>query len=233
MNANLNAWWYLCRIGILWVGEAADVLVPIHFIRGLNVESFGTALLFVGTLASSMHYCGHCSRGCCSPCLSIPLASGNLGLIYLTKWEERLTYEQINVVFPHLITGLTDHAWIGFVMVRSAQHGPLAIGARGIHYLHDNYVKGEDPLAHFGPYVAAHLRRTDSFSYTPDILVNSTHDPETGEVAAFEELVGSHGGLGGTQCGPFFAPSDVGSRVRSDCRGCAAPPRAQGAGTND
>jgi hypothetical protein len=34
-------------------------------------------------------------------------------------------------------------------------------------------------------------------------LVNSAYDPQRDEVAAFEELVGSHGGLGGTQCKPF------------------------------
>jgi putative membrane protein len=35
-------------------------------------------------------------------------------------------------------------------------------------------------------------------------MVNSLYDPETGEVAAFEELVGCHGGLGGTQSFPFL-----------------------------
>jgi hypothetical protein len=34
-------------------------------------------------------------------------------------------------------------------------------------------------------------------------MVNSTYWEETGEVAAFEELVGSHGGMGGTQSHPF------------------------------
>src|SRR5262249_13035831 len=37
-----------------------------------------------------------------------------------------------------------------------------------------------------------------------DLVVNSLYDPKTGEVAAFEELVGSHGGLGGTQTQPFL-----------------------------
>src|SRR5262249_10251370 len=32
----------------------------------------------------------------------------------------------------------------------------------------------------------------------------SLYSPQTGEVAAFEELVGSHGGLGGTQNRPFI-----------------------------
>jgi hypothetical protein len=34
-------------------------------------------------------------------------------------------------------------------------------------------------------------------------MVNSTYWPQFGEVAAFEELVGSHGGMGGTQAHPF------------------------------
>jgi hypothetical protein len=52
--------------------------------------------------------------------------------------------------------------------------------------------------------VIQHLRRTDSFPDVPDVLVNSMYDPRTGEVAAFEELVGSHGGLGGYQTQPFL-----------------------------
>ena len=32
----------------------------------------------------------------------------------------------------------------------------------------------------------------------------SLYDPEKDEVAAFEELVGSHGGLGGAQSQPFI-----------------------------
>lgn len=33
--------------------------------------------------------------------------------------------------------------------------------------------------------------------------VNSVYDPDSDEVAAFEELIGSHGGLDGTQRRPF------------------------------
>jgi hypothetical protein len=35
-------------------------------------------------------------------------------------------------------------------------------------------------------------------------VVNSTYWPAADEVAAFEELVGSHGGMGGTQSFPFL-----------------------------
>lgn len=132
------------------------------------------------------------------------LASGNLGLIYFTDWKERLSYEQINKAFPDVIPGLTQHEGISFVLVRSKEDGPLAIGANGIHFLADGRVEGKDPLAKFGPNAAAHLRRTDSFPHVADIMVNSLYDPETGEVAAFEELVGSHGGLGGDQSSPFL-----------------------------
>jgi len=138
-----------------------------------------------------------------APADVLVLASGNLGLIYLTDWDERLSYEQINAAFPNLIQGLAQQEGIGFVLVHSEQHGPLAIGAQGIHYLDSNRVEGADPLTHFGPHAALHLKRTNSFPHVADIMVNSFYDPETGEVAAFEELVGSHGGLGGDQAYPF------------------------------
>jgi hypothetical protein len=84
------------------------------------------------------------------------------------------------------------------------------IGASGIHQLDDGHVEGEDPLATFGPNAAHHVRRTDSFPHCPDIMLNSTWWEETGEVAAFEELVGSHGGMGGSQGFPFVLfPSEL------------------------
>lgn len=35
-------------------------------------------------------------------------------------------------------------------------------------------------------------------------MVNSAYDPQTGAVHAFEEQIGSHGGLGGEQGHPFL-----------------------------
>jgi putative membrane protein len=88
-------------------------------------------------------------------------------------------------------------------MVHSETDGGVVIGPKGIHYLNDDHVVGEDPLTGFGRNAARHLKREDSFANAPDILVMSLHDETTGEVAAFEELVGCHGGLGGTQTQPF------------------------------
>jgi len=130
---------------------------------------------------------------------AIVLASGNLGLIYFTTWKERRSLEQINEAFPNLIPGLLSYPEVGFVMLRSAQHGPLVISSRGIYYLSDDRFEGENPLANFGPNAALHLRREDDFTNAPDLLVNSFYDPQKDEVAAFEELVGSHGGMGGSQ----------------------------------
>ena len=53
------------------------------------------------------------------------------------------------------------------------------------------------------------LRREDAMEHAPDLLLISQYDPILGEVAAFEELIGSHGGLGGPQTAPFILhPSD-------------------------
>ncbi len=132
------------------------------------------------------------------------LASGNLGLIYFKKWENRMTFEEINAVFPRLIPGLINHEGVGFIMVRSSKEGPLVIGSNGIYYLKNDRVEGENPLKGFGKNAAMHLKRTDGFKYVPDILVNSLYDSQRNEVAAFEELIGSHGGLGGEQSKPFL-----------------------------
>lgn len=139
----------------------------------------------------------------------IVLASGNLGLIYFTDWKERMTLEQIEAAFPTLLSGLATHPGIGFLLVRSERWGPLAIGVRGIHYLAEKRVAGEDPLAVFSAYLPQHLCRTDSFAHTPDILVNSFYDPAKDEGCAFEELIGFHGGAGGNQSYPFvLMPSE-------------------------
>jgi uncharacterized membrane protein YvlD (DUF360 family) len=132
------------------------------------------------------------------------LASGNLGLISFTQWPERMTMEEIDEAFPAVLPGLAGHEGVGFAMVRSEEHGPVVIGAKGKYFLADDRVEGENPLANFGPRAADHLRRTDSFPNCPDILVNSFYDEEKNEGAAFEELIGFHGGMGGMQTHPFI-----------------------------
>ena len=139
----------------------------------------------------------------------IVLASGNLAMIYLTQWNYRLTYEEINEFLPNLIPGIINNKYIGFIVVNSSEHGDLAIGKNGTYYLDTDRIEGENPLEGFGKNIAGHIKRNVSFKYTPDILVNSFYDAEKDEVCAFEELVGSHGGAGGSQSEPFILyPSD-------------------------
>ena len=134
----------------------------------------------------------------------IVLGSGNLGLIYLTQWTKRLNYEEIITLFPNLIPGLVKHKGIGFILVDSFTNGPMAIGAEGIYYLNTDRIEGKNPLKNFGKNAAMHLKRHNKFKNMPDILVNSFYDPKTEEICAFEELIGSHGGLGGSQTRPFI-----------------------------
>jgi uncharacterized membrane protein YvlD (DUF360 family) len=143
------------------------------------------------------------------PELSV-MASGCLGLISFPREPGRVTLERIEDLYPRLLPTLRDHPGIGFVLVRSGRSGALVLGKGGTRFLDEDRVEGEDPLAPFGPNAAAHVKRTDGFPHCADLMVNSTLWPEFGEVAAFEELVGSHGGLGGTQSFPFVLhPSEL------------------------
>jgi uncharacterized membrane protein YvlD (DUF360 family) len=144
------------------------------------------------------------------PELSV-MASGCLGLISFPREPGRVTLERLEQMHPRLLTALREHPGIGFVHIRTERHGAVVIGARGTRYLDEGRVEGEDPLAPYGPNAADHVRRTDAFEHCPDLLVNSTYWEEEDEVAAFEELVGSHGGMGGGQSFPFVLfPADLG-----------------------
>ena len=134
----------------------------------------------------------------------IVLGSGNLGLIYLTQWKKRLKYEEIILMFPNLIPGLVKHDGIGFIVVDSFTNGPMVIGQDGIYYLNTDEIVGTNPLKNFGKNAAKHIKRHNTFNNMPDILVNSFYNPESDEICAFEELIGSHGGLGGSQTRPFI-----------------------------
>lgn len=134
----------------------------------------------------------------------VVLASGNVGLVSFTRCEGRATREWIETAHPGLLQALVDHAGIGFVLVATENGPSVILGARGSVCLADGSVAGEDPLAVFGDRALDTIRRTDQFDNVPDLMINGTYWPETDEVAAFEEQVGSHGGLGGPQSAPFL-----------------------------
>jgi len=134
----------------------------------------------------------------------VVMGSGNLGLVYLMEERRRLTLEEIEERHPDLIPALRGHPHVGWLLVRSAKDGPIALGSGGIRFLAEDRVEGEDPLAHFSPTAGRHLLRTDGFADVADLMVGSFYDPDLDEGCAFEELISFHGGLGGPQTRPFI-----------------------------
>jgi hypothetical protein len=117
--------------------------------------------------------------------------------------KRRLTLEEIEEQHPKLVAALCEHPHVGWVLVRSSKDGPVVLGGDGARYLAADRLEGIDPLAHFSPNAADHLRRTDSFADVADLMVGSFYDPELDEGCAFEELISFHGGMGGPQTRPF------------------------------
>ncbi len=134
----------------------------------------------------------------------VVMGSGNLGLVYLMEETRRLTQEEIDERHPRLLPALREHPHVGWLLVRSAEHGAVVLGGKGTRYLADDRVEGEDPLAPFSPTAYLHLRRTDGFAHVADIMVGSFYDPDLDEGCAFEELISFHGGLGGLQTRAFI-----------------------------
>jgi uncharacterized membrane protein YvlD (DUF360 family) len=128
----------------------------------------------------------------------IVFGSGNLGLVYVAGQSRRLHQQEISDRFPALLPGLVHHPGVGFVVVDTVEFGPVALGPKGEHRVREGVVVGEDPLAEFGPQAPEFVLRAAQMPEAPDIYVNSLLD-DLGEVAAFEGLVGCHGGLGGWQ----------------------------------
>ena len=126
------------------------------------------------------------------------LGSGNLGLLYVHQ-PTRLTLDDLEDRWPALVPGLVAHEGVGFVAGIDASGRPWAIGADGRHALDTGEVEGTDPLTPYGEHAARVLRRAVLLPEAPDLYMNSLVDAETLDIAAFEPLVGAHGGLGGWQ----------------------------------
>jgi uncharacterized membrane protein YvlD (DUF360 family) len=136
-------------------------------------------------------------------------ASGNLALVYFGIGEERLTREQIDAAYPGLVDDLVAHDGVGLVLVKTERDGSIVLGRGGSVRVADGAMTGDDPLARYGPMGIVHFRRLDEIAHVGDLALISRMDEGTDEVAAFEELIGSHGGLGGWQTqATLVYPSD-------------------------
>ncbi|MCU0504462.1 MAG: alkaline phosphatase family protein [Chloroflexi bacterium] len=132
------------------------------------------------------------------------MASGNLGLVFFPPMPGRATVEQIAAAYPGMVEALANHPGVGAMLIRSAEHGAIVVGRDGIHYLDEERIEGTDPVAQFGGKAREAFLRLDGMQHCPDISVVSMYDPEFDEIAAFEELIGAHGGLGGPQVRPIL-----------------------------
>ncbi|MDF2143480.1 phage holin family protein [Knoellia sp. p5-6-4] len=129
----------------------------------------------------------------------VVIASGNLAMVYFTRFTGRMSREEIDAAYPGLVASLAMHPGIGYVVVRSQEHGTVALGRGGTRYLDEGRVEGRDPLRAFGGRAEHQVGRHAALEHVGDLVLNSPLYPGTDEVAAYEELVGNHGGLGGWQ----------------------------------
>jgi uncharacterized membrane protein YvlD (DUF360 family) len=126
------------------------------------------------------------------------LGSGNLGTLYVHT-RVRLSLEDLQERWPKLIPGLCAHEGIGFIAGLDSAGVPWAVGAHGRVRLDTGEVTGRNPLQPYGDHAARVLRRAVVMPEAPDLYVNSRVEDATLDIAAFEPLVGAHGGLGGWQ----------------------------------
>ena len=126
------------------------------------------------------------------------LGSGNLGLLYVHS-HVRLTLEDLQDRWPGLVPGLCAHEGIGFAAGLDSAGVPWALGKEGRVQLDTGQVTGQNPLEPYGDHAARMLRGAVLMPEAPDLYINSRVSDITLDIAAFEPLVGAHGGLGGWQ----------------------------------
>jgi uncharacterized membrane protein YvlD (DUF360 family) len=137
--------------------------------------------------------------------------SGNLAQVYFDVFPRKVTLNELNAAYPSLVDSLVGHDGIGFVVAYDDDGVPLVFGDNGARNLYTGDVTGQDPLVPYGDVDlrASQIMRVAEFPHSGDLIINSTIYPD-GTVAAMEELIGNHGGLGGEQTDAFiFHPEDM------------------------
>lgn len=137
--------------------------------------------------------------------------SGNIAQVYFNLYPRKITMNELNAVYPGMVDDLVAHEGVGFVVTYADDGTPVVLGKGGRRDLHSGEVVGEDPLIPYGDVDvrSRQVRRVADFPHAGDLIVNSTLYPD-GTVAAMEELIGNHGGLGGEQTDSFLLhPTDI------------------------
>ncbi len=147
--------------------------------------------------------------------------SGNLAQVYFDLHPRKIGLSELEAAYPGLVPALVEHEGIGIVCGYDDAGVPIALAKTGRRNLHTGAVEGEDPLAPYAPANpdragaasvetrAWQVRRVMDFPHAGDLMVISSVYTD-GTVAALEELIGSHGGLGGEQTDAFiFHPAEM------------------------
>lgn len=131
--------------------------------------------------------------------------SGNIAQVYFNLYSRKINMNELNTAYPGMVDDLVAHEGVGFVVTYEDDGTPVVLGKGGRRNLHTGEVSGEDPLIPYGDVElrARQVRRVADFPHAGDLIVNSTLYPD-GTVAAMEELIGNHGGLGGEQTDAFL-----------------------------
>jgi uncharacterized membrane protein YvlD (DUF360 family) len=140
------------------------------------------------------------------------LVGGNLANVYFPQIQGKVTAVELEQLFPNLLENIIAHPDIGLLVTYTENGLPWVIGKSGARNLGDNTITGErDPLQNYGDadLRAAQIKYVAEFPHAGDLIIISSIY-EQGQVAAFEELIGSHGGLGGQQTDAFLChPADM------------------------
>jgi predicted AlkP superfamily pyrophosphatase or phosphodiesterase len=137
--------------------------------------------------------------------------SGNIAHVYFNDKISKLSSSEIETLHPGLIKSLINHRGIGFVVVYNEKLEPILISKNGTINLNDSILKNKDILTNYGNSELRYsqIKKIAQFPSAGDLIVNSTVYKD-GTVAAFEELIGSHGGVGGEQTDAFiFHQADI------------------------
>ncbi|MFX1318794.1 MAG: alkaline phosphatase family protein [Promethearchaeota archaeon] len=135
----------------------------------------------------------------------IVCASGNLAQVYFNTQKERLALQDFEDQFPGFISKLVAHEGVGFVIVLDQNRGPILLSKEGAVELRTGNMEGTNPLIPYGrPEIRIkQLLRLAEFPSAGDLTLISPVYPD-GSVAAYEELIGNHGGVGGDQTHAVF-----------------------------
>lgn len=134
--------------------------------------------------------------------------TGNLAHVYFTEYQERLTMEKLLRIHPTVLESLVSHPGIGFIGAVNDEGEILIVGANGMHALLAGTIEGTDPLAAYNANQISRdaLRNLCEFPDSGDVVVMGSMLPNN-MVTSFEDQIGTHGGLGGTQTEAFVIHS--------------------------